>query len=333
MGTFACPINNITPTLAYRFPIRVEVLTSDGVSLVTEGVLRGLWDENVRLQLPLDADILQAIRAQPAAADLLRDHVIERVSYLALTNPITSSNRTAAGRIILLSQIEWNGQPVRYTVGTPVVLQEGKLARWDLTREALDQLLQDVLRLPLTQRVLSAAPDTMLNLGYAEEGLHPIISEHGHDRMVQSFQLTTCGQVISQTLPRPGMPLRTFAFSQGISGIPYDFILIDNQPVAYWLNLDPTQGEIFSLLLPAPLRSEQSAVLDNVDVSGDFPYGPELTISLPFTLTNPLEPLQAIAATLPVTAELDSEASSLTARDVTVRFTDDGRLEIVKCQP
>lgn len=252
--TFACPLNGGLPSAQTPYQLQVEGSTRSGPPLKMTGELWGLGSATTAtLLLPLPAEIATALAAHPAAHDLLTDHAALDVDYSAslATTPQHRVN-TLIGAITLAGQTTWAGQTVRYTVLTPIVIENGQLQRWDLDRQALQSLLANILAAPLTQQVFAVQPNTELTLWYAQyappltDPLGQTLQAHPETSALFQWEMQACADLPSGVYPSSTTPLQGVSYSwqqptqsrpwrlQG-DGISYSFRQPTPDPQFLWL--------------------------------------------------------------------------------------------------
>jgi len=336
--TFACAVDNITPGARYRYPIQVAFRTDSGAELNTAGELTGVWAApSDVLLLPPSEELQTALLEAEPAADLLADHVLVRADFVAQIDAAETGAGVLSGEAILVGQTELNGLPLRYTIGTPFVLQDGQLAHWNLTRDALQQLLQEILQLPLTRRIADAAPDVILNMWYAESGEMPDMRFLVNANPVRyETELQTCGRLPQGIFPREGEPLRAFGFNSVWSFWMADFVLVDGVSVVNDLDLWPNYYDregLLPLLIPPQLDTGEHMPFDRIWMQGSPFFGdqPTLTLRIPEGADSASrEVYQNIAGSLPV--RVDQAYGTLwEATGLTFVVTEQGALDIVAC--
>jgi hypothetical protein len=305
----------------------------------TDGELFGSWGNDADvLIVPPPAEMQAALSEHEAARDLLSDHVLAYALYQAAISTTSPFSGTLAGEAILLGQTKIDAGVARYTIGTPFVIENGKLTRWDLTRTALEQLLQDVNRQPLTQRVMTAVPTATLNLYYADAGstpkMAPLISGWPTN---YAAKISACGDIQASVVPAAGKPLRAFGFNSGWSFRQADFVLVDGRPLVSDLDLMPyrdDRGGVLPLLIPPQFDTGDGPPfariwLQSSSYSGDQPA---LTLWIPEKApASAVEEYNRIADSLPVM--VDKKYDTLwEASGMTFVVTDDGKLEVKACK-
>lgn len=327
--TFTCSPGDAVPGARYRYPIRAELETDDGEVLRTEGELWGAWDPVPGTPLLPPAEEMQAVLAgHEPAVDLLTDHVLVWATYDSATvNFSDVQSGTMTGEITLLGQTEFDQRPLRYTIGFPFAVQDSRMTRWDLTRPALLGMLQDILPLALTRRVVETDPTAVLNLWYAEA--EP-------DRPYE-VKIGSCADNPGRTFPQKGEPLRAFAFNHNWGFWQVDFVLMDGKPVVADLDLWPNaddRGGLLSILIPPQLDTGPHTPFERIWIDS-FPYSgshPRLTLWIPENAdAASMEAYRRIAASLPV--HVSQEYDTLwEAEGLTFVVTDDGTLDVVACE-
>jgi hypothetical protein len=332
----------------FDYPIHIDLNVDKTESLSLDGELKGIWDhfsdmsdsENYVIFSPLPDEIKNAIQHNQSASELLQKNIFIYAYYDAAINPDNPQSGVDAGEIILLGQTEIAGSTVRYTVGTPFVMQNGELTRWALNNESLGKLLSDVANLALTERVLAADPDFILNLWYAESGEMPEfhIVNDGYYFDMYATQFEACGNLKAQKLPMDGVPFQAFGFNSMMWNMWMpDFVLVDGEPVVNELNLSPNQnprGGILSILTPSVLNTGDSLPFDRIWVeagSSIFAGPPTLTLNASRAATDAdLATYQKIIKSLPAPA--DSYSTWWEIHGLTFIVTVSGTLEAKACK-
>ncbi len=100
-----------------------------------------------------------------------------------------------------------------YTVSTPFAFKNGKLTRWDLNRELIDDSLERILTYPISKRVLDIASDTSVNLYIAGQGSTPRIATLlDFDPVTYEARTQICATNPKLDLPTAQKPFIGFAF-------------------------------------------------------------------------------------------------------------------------
>lgn len=334
---FSCPLPTMKPDAAYRFGISIEFGTDQGDTLTTTGELFGRWSEAPDvLLMPPPAEIGAALATNATASDLLSDHILAYALYQSVISTTGPFSGTQTGEVILLGQAAVDGHTVRYTVGTPFTVQDGQLTEWTLSRAALQQLVQDVGRQPLTQRIFAAVPTATLNLWYAETVAQAERRSINYQSRPYQIELGACGELRATKVPTTGQPLRAFGFNADWAFGQADFVLIDGQALVNDLDLMPNRddrGGVLPLLMPAELQTGDAPPFERVWLQSAS-YNdrrPMLTLWVPKqTSAEAQARYDAIAAALPVTVD-KSYDTLWEAAGLTFVVTGDGRLAVQAC--
>ncbi len=335
---FTCNIPGVKAGQPYLYPFELQFVTELGQLATTSGALKGVWGAftTARLTPPPEA-IQQALSSSATVQDLLKDHALAGMDYLAEIQSGNAISGTLAGTALLAGQAELNGQAIRYLAGTPFVIQDGRLVRWDLSRPALEQLFQEAIQQPVTQRILAAAPYAILNLWYSELGTMPEVSGLVNAQPID-YEVTSrqCAGQIAWQAPDLGKPLRAFGFGADWYFDQAAFVLIDGKPVVSNLDLWPSlydHGGMLSTLIPAPLTSLPGRPYDRIRVESKSSKTGAPTLSLWI----PNEVSQVSGAALNnLLNELPPPSNHSISNiwefsGVTVSVKPDGSLEIVDC--
>ncbi|HET9494755.1 MAG TPA: hypothetical protein VFR15_11035, partial [Chloroflexia bacterium] len=215
---FTCPVQIGEDGARYRIPIAVDGTTAAGDDLAMSGELWGVWGAQDRMPLlPPPAAIAAAISSSPNMADLTKDHTIVSSSYSASLFADKPLLGARSGDVMLLGHRTVDGREVSYTVSKQFALQEGKITFWELSRAELDVLLNDMIGMPLTARVLEADPGSLLDLTYSEGEPERVSTGVIGNMIRRSYTLGVgpCGGIPSMTLPADGTPLRGISYGFG----------------------------------------------------------------------------------------------------------------------
>jgi len=334
---FTCPVPGAQADQHYRYPITAHFRTARGEGLDVTGELWGTWHTAVgpeHILLPPSPEIAAALAAQPAAHDLLADHFLGTSRYAASLTADKPLGGHRSGEAILFGKTLVDDKPVRYTVGAQFVIEDGKLTYWDLDRTALDAMLAQIVRQPLTKRVVQANPHVVLNLWYAA-GTPPRGQSRILDAGPQAYaaQVNACGAVPGGSFPAAGHPLEAFNYDSSPYFSEAPFVLIGGRPVVATLSLDPADADpARKALLPAALdtgssRPFQSLFMETAPYGGG---GPTLGVGMPgkasvaeqAVYTDRLKALPVAVA---------QQATQAIVRGVTLAAGDDGQLQVVSC--
>jgi hypothetical protein len=339
---FTCPVPEAQAGKPYKLPIQFTVTTKQGETLATEGELYGAWEAPADFVSTPEADeIAQALHQSPEAVKLLEEHVASWTSYQAETSADSPKLGNFAGQVTLLGETSVNQKPLRYAAKTPLVIQKGKLTRFDLTQAALDDLIKTTLENPLTQRVLKANSGVLLNLWYAKPGPWPEIP-YLVDAVTQDTLLSMgeCGPMQAMSLPNEEQPLLAFGFNQLDN--PYfepQFLHLDEKTIAGYVDLTPDSPKAVSegiqtLLVPRQLdtgnqRPFQRIILNNAAMWNDTKNLLQLKIPEDATPAE-LENYHQIADKLPGYVDR-FDPDWWTASGIGFVVAEDGRIDLVSC--
>jgi hypothetical protein len=333
--SIGCDAGHATPGSRFRFPLRLEVSTSDGRELVIDGALVGVWDSEKRtMLLPAPDDVSAALTASEPAARILQNHPIAFYNYIA---SISSEGAvTAAGEVILTDDLQFEGRSVPYTLATPFSV-EGQSVAWSLTEEELDRLILDVVQTPLVTRALASLPDVTLNLYYAEVMDTPelpwLLNASPPD---YSISLAPCGDVASLQVPDSEHPLRAFSLGGTWEFAKPEFVLVDGTPTPFNLDLRPNGDDTYSidsLLTPSQLDTGSAAPFGRIWLQSDswLGDGPELSLWVPRGIDpTTTEPYSRILSALPAAAERWA-GNIWVVGGMTLMVAPDGSLQATAC--
>jgi hypothetical protein len=340
---FVCPVNTANPGLVFRYPITIELSTDSGESIVSAGEIGGIWDTPFDEYVPvLPLHIAMAAAANADLRDLLSDHVVFQLDYDASISTTSPLSGVLMGEILLAGQAEIAGRVIPYTIVTPFAIQDGRFTRWSLTRTALNQMLEDIGRSPLTQRIIHSVQDVTLNMTYAEDDavLAPdlLAASWGPSSGLYRAHRATCLSNDAIDVPQPNHPLRGFNFNggQGAFDWPLEFLLLDDQVVVDYFRLKDYQGDrkgVWELLTPKQLHTDGARPFRAIILGSTISdRRPELILWLPDEV-RPEEQIiyDKIADSLPVSID-KSDSWGWRAEGLTFVINEQGELEVAACQ-
>ncbi|MGI8588210.1 MAG: SBBP repeat-containing protein [Chloroflexia bacterium] len=330
---FTCPVAGAQKGKPYRYTLLAHFSTSKGAPYDTAGELWGTWG-NTRdyIVLPPPPDISKALSANPAARDLLTDHLLVGTRYDASLTVAAPMAGDRNGEALLFGQTLVDGKPVRYTVGAQFVIHNGGTVYWDLDRTALTAMLKSIAALPLTHRVLQADPQAVLNLWYAK-GTPPKTKSNGMDdhRNVYAADVNTCWSVPGGSFPSE-RPLMAFSYNASPYFDRAPFVLINGQAVVADLALRSDKSNLVQAALLSDLPTGGAQPLASVWME-TAPYGgggPTLHLILSgTTAAEQAAHIDKLQATLPVQGVFSE--GELLVHGVTLAPTADGKLAVVRC--
>lgn len=338
---FNCPIGRSSMTERYRYPIRVQIESADNVEMETEGVLFGTWQKDTVMVLPPSAEVEAAFADHEAIRELLETHTLFITTYTASLRADEPQAGTLVGEAVLLGQTSVNGMMVRYTVATPFAIENGLVTTWTLSQAAVDGMLAEIDVLPLTHRIVSAVPDVILNLWYAEKGDLPEVSNfltNFYSRRYE-FVVATCGRIHGQRFPLTDKPLRAFGFNSSWWFSQPDFVLVDGKALVGDLDLWPARDDrngVLDLLIPVTFDTGDNRPFERIWIQNDPFSGrsPALTLWIPEDAEPAeLELYNQIADSLPVPVPVDKSYETLwQASDITFVVTEEGTLDVLGCR-
>ena len=319
---FTCQVNVGKQNSRYTFGISVQFGNGDVVTRELTGGLYGAWVDstNLELAMPLPAQLDAAFLVNPAMKDLLTDNSLAPVTYKGKVQTNNPMDGQLTGEAIFLGQTEAYSQPVRYSVGSPFVLSNAQLSRWALNRATLDSMLQTIIALPTTRRVVKGAPAAALNMWYTNaSGIVP----GGYSTKVEP-----CGDSVpGGSFPTDNKPLEAFGYSLSPSFRQPDFVLVNGKPVVvhldtyFYVGLDPARAA----LVPDVFNTGSSRAFQRISLENNV-----LKLFMPSDAT-PAErdTYEKIVKSLPGT--LAEDANGWTISGVTFVPNADGSLGVVGC--
>jgi hypothetical protein len=334
---FECPINFLQPGQKFSLPIRIEFSTTDGTNHSTRGILIGEWMEgNRQLFLPPPTSLMEVINSYEPAVQILKSHPLTQLEYVGVIS--AGEKDTYIGEAILLGKARVDGQTLRYSIGTPFIIENGEVKHWALTYETLTQLIADVMQQPFIQRAVEVIPDLGIKLWYAEKVESPEMPTIFNANLSMHFfaEIGHCGKTPLTKLPSDGSPLRGFSLEVGrFRGDP-QFVLLPDGLFVHELDLRPAedaQNPILPLLVPPELDTGDNAPFERIwfQWKSFFQDQPELTLWAPKNI-NPIitSPYRELIESLPFILK-ESTKGVLGAKYVTLVFTENGTSKLVAC--
>jgi hypothetical protein len=215
----------------------------------------------------------------------MSDHVVELGDFTGDAD--LSQNIPIDGlisQVNLFGQLVFRDKTIRYTVSSPINIDHGKVIRWDLDREKLDQFLKAVLQNPLTLKVLATEPTPILNLWYAETSDQfpdTPYSVYGSTPII-SYDLPSCPSLYSgSAFPSAGNPLRGFGFNQPNYPRAFQFLLVGKEVVAVSLTLSPYDGSqknFLNALTPKELQIDGHPAIGMIQSSNGASFPDPIVI-------------------------------------------------------
>ncbi len=331
---FTCPLESAPLNSFYDYPIKVTFGTDKGQEVSTEGRLQGkITDKQTVFYIP-PLEVQQILMANSAAAaDLFADHLLYYASYDAVWETAGSKMKQMSGEAILLGQTQIGVQRIRYTIGTPFAIDDGKVSYWTLTRAAVQKMIKQITDLALTQRIYAQAPDVTLNLWYSERGEIPqVMGLLGNHAPRYDAQMTACGDPPRVVLPAEE-PFRAFGFGGDWSLHEADFVLVKDQVVVNELDLWPrsdTREGALPLLVPRQLNWGSGTPFRRIQLNRTFgEFSLDLSID-EHDDPRTVDALRNIVTALPGTADFKYQTLWVVT-GVTIRVASDGSLEVISC--
>lgn len=335
---FTCQVNVAKPDLIFRYPITIELNVDNGESIVSAGEIAGIWDTPFDEYVPvLPLHVATAATVNTDLRDLLSDHVVFKLDYDAGISTTTPLNGVLMGEMLLAGQTQMAGKVVPYTIATPFVIEDGWFTRWSLTRTALNQMIEDIGRSSLAQRIARSVSDVALNMVYAEddavlapEWLAPYWYANPNTFRARR---SACLEAEAIDMPQPNQPLRGFNFN-GDQGDPYssmEFLLLDDRIIVQNLRLDDYQGDrkgMRKLLTPIQLDTGNVPPFHGIIF---HPIGPELVLWDAKDASSEVRAVYAkIANSLPVPVD-KADSWGWRAEGLTFIVNEQGELEVAAC--
>ena len=338
---FSCPVTDAKSGAFYRYPLSVEFGTDSGETGSSTGVLTGQWGGTPDLlAIPADEQLQAAMNADTDASDLLTDHRFAFANYQAQIDPDDPQSGAASGEAILVGTTEVEGQPIRYSIGTPFILRDGAFTQWDLSRAKLDALLTTVRKTALTQRAAQAEPHLLINLWYAEAVDVSVPDVPVLDQLSVGYgaSLASCGTKETTDFPSETEPLQAFSFNSRMDyHFPQpEFVLVNGHPQLSTLMLFPLSdaaNPLISVLLPDALNTGDHMPFARVWLSntGGYYFGNGLQLD-PDDQAN-LADLSAYRDMAQVVSGNSTPAGRYFKEidNLTFTVTDEGKINIATC--
>ena len=234
---------------------------------------------------------------------------------------------------------EVEGQPVRYSIGTPFILNDGTFAQWDLSRSKLDTLLATVRETALTQRAAQADSHLLIDLWYAEaiDASVPDVPLLDQLSVGYGTSLAICGTKETTHFPSETEPLQAFSFNSRMDyQFPQpEFILVDGRPQLSTLVLFPlpdAANPLNEVLLPDTLKTGDHTPFYRVWLSNIGGYfGNGLNLALDASATRADQTAYQVIAKA-IGGELDTSRDDLWKLDnLTFTVTDQGEITVAAC--
>jgi hypothetical protein len=333
---FTCPLQIGEDGTRYRIPVAVDGTTAAGDDIAMSGELSGVWGTQGKIPLlPPPAAIVAGIPSSPNMADLAKDHTIISSSYsasLIADKPLLGER---AGDVTMAGKKTVNGREVNYTVSKQFALKDGKVTFWELSRAELDVLVEDMVKLPLTARVLDADPGRVLDLTYSEGEPERVRTGVMGGFVPRSYTVNVgqCGSVQAITLPADGTPLSGISYGFGTVGNEPQFVLVDGQTVANHISVGSEPDPVWEAIEPDTLKSGTTRPFDSITFdSTTFGGGkvPVLTLRAPGDATaEEMKVYDAKVSALPAKAQKQDKTWEI--EGVTLAVTSEGKLEVRTC--
>lgn len=331
---FKCPITNAKAGASYSYPLSVSLATSKGETITASGELWGAWPSTGQsaqytLLLP-PTDIMLALNTNPDARDLLTDHILGNTDYSAILQADNPMLGKSGGQAALFGATAVSGNMIRYTVDVDFTIEDGKVTYWDLNRDTLNTMLEQITSSPLTKRVVEADPNVVINMWYASgtpETVRGSWMDYGTDHIAATAN--ACAPLPGGHFPYDGKPLMGFAFNSNAQfseqiGIP--FVLIDGKPIVADLTIHPGDADpIQKLLIPDALNTGSSKPFESIKQEGSM-----LRFSTPINTT----PEERAVYNRLIDALPDKPGVSnnnMALYNVTLAVNKEGKLQLTSC--
>ncbi len=319
---FTCPMEEVSHNSQYYYPIRVSFTTDKNKSYTVNGNLFGNWKTNIQLPyIALPEEIDTILRTSNDVNDLLENHQLAAIKYDGAVDK-NSGQMTHEwnGEIVLLGQADIGGRIQKYSITLQVRIKDSGLIQWDLDREELISLLEEVLNQPISKRFLEADPNLVLNLYYGEGDI-PILSD---------FDLPNCADIpVSPGLPTISQPLHGFAFNQSWSFNGMQIILIKGESRISNLDIRTYLPEhsTWTSLLPKDLIPINAPMFARINT---WSWSPDVVVEWDKESdTNSLDIYKEMAKAWNGSTEVTGWG--IMFNSAMLGITDDGKLELISC--
>ncbi|HNE04602.1 MAG TPA: hypothetical protein PKJ84_05345 [Anaerolineales bacterium] len=274
---FSCALTEPNAVGSYYYPIKVTFGTDKGERITSEGNLFGYWQRGINLSKTIfPLEISDSLKDSEEFKKLAENHQIILYSFDAQVDQSTGNlSEGMNADVVLLGQINYKGKVLPYSVTTSMGIKNGKIIRWDIDELELQNLISDILNQNITNNLLEAGQNPVLNLYYFEANTYVDI---GYSEGMTSsgrnwYQLGECkGYPWIEELPNETTALREFSVNSGWSKFDSQFILIDDEVRLYdyrGTNL-VNENNLLSFLLPKKIMISE---LPPLEISGQFRYG------------------------------------------------------------
>lgn len=274
---FICSLAEPNAVGSYYYPIKVTFGTDKGERITSEGNLFGYWGQKIQLSNVLfPLEISTALETAEDFKKLAENHQIILYSFDAKVDQATGNlSEGMNADVVLLGQINYKGKALPYSVTTSMGIKNGEIIRWDIDELELQNLITDILNQNITNNLLKAGQNPVLNLYYFEANTYVDI---GYSEGMTSsgrnwYRLDECkGYPWIEELPNETTALREFSVNSGWRKFDSQFVLIDDGVRLYdysGTNL-VDENNLLSFLLPKEIIISEMPPLE---VSGHFGYG------------------------------------------------------------
>lgn len=272
--TFLCKLSEIENEQRYRYPVELIFTTDKGQRFITDGSLYGiLGSQNKFWIIPPAEEIQMAINSNTNAQALLKSSTLYVSLYNGKLQLSEDTSPVISGQFSIIGEAEIDSERIKYSVFTPFIVENQRFTKFTLTEQDLKDFLYDVMKSPITRRIMTYYPDVTLNLWYDKEKnkLEPEIPFLEVSAFISPFQteLTSCTNKDLHIYPSKNKPYRVFTFNSNYlfnpwSGFRHDAVfflltedktLVSDISLSQWSNLDNKGLDTFSQLqLPSQLN-------------------------------------------------------------------------------
>jgi hypothetical protein len=263
-------------------PIAMTFKTDTGELIATYGeLLIRTFNDHQKLFVPLPENFQKALRMNSKLSDLLRDHIVEINEFLGDVDLQKASPFDGLdAQVDLFGQLALNHQAIRYMISSPIKIDHGEVVQWDLDRQKLAKLIEEIIDIPFVQKALSVNPSPTLNIWYAELSKIEPDFPYSVIKYPPSFyyQLPNCPALYAGVaVPNLQEPLIGFGFNQSGDIRATQFLLIDQKAIPIQLDVSPAdlQTELLPILTPLELQMAGRPPIGRISMTSDelsFPY-------------------------------------------------------------
>lgn len=339
---FTCSLINYDYSSDRRIPIALTFGTDENEQIITRGELFGIADDYPdRVFIPIPDHFNSILANNEDTNDLMQDHIIKISDFIGDVD--LTQNAPIDGLIAqadLLGQLTFEGKSIRYTVTTPLNIENGEVIRFDLNRNKFNLFLSKVLQNPLVQRVLRIEPAPILNLWYAEaQGDAPELPfNEGGLPPYFSYELPECPSLYSGgEFPSEENPFQGFGFNSFTDPRGLQFLVVADKvlPVSLFLSPYYMPENLLFIMTPQELKIDNHQPIGKIDMMNSkhfFPYETAILVKWDPVVLQP-EDIRAYKEKIQSSNYSFVEIENgYFLEDAVFWILDDGSLEIRSCR-